>query len=130
MRFVFNSGQGDLSLGLFLLIGGEVSILSIVSANILLRLDATYENGSFTGRGIFSISIKICWCFTLNVHEEVTCHLGSGQGMGYNDPLPFPWEERSDSYFALSPESISSVPPPSEMSKYDDYAQKYLQLIS
>jgi archaellum component FlaC len=130
MRFVFNSGQGDLSLGIFLLIGGEVSILSIVSANILLRLDATYENGSFTGRGIFSISIKICWCFTLNVHEEVTCHLGSGQGMGYNDPLPFPWEERSDSYFALSPESISSVPPPSEMSKYDDYAQKYLQLIS
>jgi gas vesicle protein len=130
MRFVFNSGQGDLSLGIFLLIGGEVSILSIVSANILLRLDATYENGSFTGRGIFSISIKICWCFTLNVHEEVTCHLGSGQGIAYNEPLPFPWEERSDSYFALSPESISSVPPPSEMSKYDDYAQKYLQLIS
>jgi hypothetical protein len=130
MRFVFNSGQGDLSLGIFLLIGGEVSILSIVSANILLRLDATYQNGAFSCRGLFSISIKICWCFTLDVHEEVSCRLGSGGGLAYNESLPFPWAERSDSYFALDASSISSIPPQSELDNYAEYAVRYLQLIN
>jgi hypothetical protein len=130
MRFVFNSGQGDLSLGIFLLIGGEVSILSIVSANIVLRLDATYQNGTFTCRGLFSISIKICWCFTLDVHEEVSCRLGSGGGLAYNESLPFPWAERSDSYLVLDASSISSIPPQSELDNYAEYAVRYLQLIN
>lgn len=130
MRFVFNSGQGDLSLGIFLIIGGEVSILSIISANILLRLDANYQNGAFTCRGLFSISIKICWCFTLSVSEEVSCRLGSGGGLAYVESLPLPWAERSDPSFTLDSSSISSIPPQSELDKYPDFAVHYLQLIS
>jgi hypothetical protein len=131
MRFIFNSGQGDLSLGIFLLIGGEVSILSIVSANILLRLDATYQNGSFTCRGLFSISIKICWCFTLSVSEEVSCRLGSGGGLAYNEMAPFPLGTYgsvvSDTFSSLP---VSSIPSPTELAGYSDLAEKYLQLIS
>jgi hypothetical protein len=129
MRFIFNSGQGDLSLGIFLLIGGEVSILSIVSANILLRLDATYENGSFTCRGMFSISIKICWCFTLNVSEEVSCHLGGGGGMAFNEPMPLPW--LSDSSTAILPAlAVSTVPNATTLAGYRALATNYIYLIS
>jgi hypothetical protein len=130
MRFVFNSGKGDLSLGIFLLIGGEVSILSIVSANILLRLDATYQNGAFTCRGLFSISIKICWCFTLSVSEEVSCQLGSGGGMTYADPLPLPFAPSASPDFRLTAASISSVPPASELLNYPTLSANYLQLVS
>jgi hypothetical protein len=129
-RFTFNSGQGDLSLGIFLLIGGEVSILSIISASVLLRLEATYQNGAFNCHGLFSISIKICWCFTLNVSEEISCRLGSGGGIAYNDSPRFPWSEASDSYLALEPSAISSVPPLTELSRYYDLATRYLHLIS
>ncbi len=130
MRFIFNSGSGDLSLGVFLLIGGEVSILGIVSASILLRLDATYENGTFTCRGLFSISIKICWCFTLNVSEEVSCHLGSGGGVASYRKPTLPWEQEPDSDFFLPASAISSVPAKSELDLYTDFADRYLQLVS
>jgi ElaB/YqjD/DUF883 family membrane-anchored ribosome-binding protein len=129
-RFIFNSGQGDLSLGIFLLIGGEVSILSIVSASVLLRLEATYANGAFNCHGLFSISIKICWCFTLSVSEEISCRLGSGGGIAYNESPRFPWSEASDSYLALGPTAISTVPPPSELQQYPELAKRYLHLIS
>lgn len=130
MRFAFNSGKGDLSLGIFLLIGGEVNILGIVSANILLRLDATYENGSFTCRGLFSIQIKICWCFTLSVSEEVSCHLGSGGGLAYNE-IPSFFGGRSDTMpLMLDATSISTVPSQKELDTYPALAEQYMQLIS
>jgi len=129
MRFQFNTGRGDLSLGIFLLIGGEVSVLGIISASILLRLDATYDNGVFTCRGLFSISIKICWCFTLNVSQQVSCRLGSGGGLAYND-LPSLWEENTAPPLVLDAGSISSVPSRADLDTYPALAQQYLQLIS
>jgi len=132
MRFIFNSGQGDLSLGIFLLIVGEASILSIVSANITLRLEATYENGSFTGRGVFSISIKICWCFTLNVSQQVACHLGSSGGQAFNEPLAMPW--LVDTATVTDTQSrvlgLSTVPPQSVIDNYNVLATRYINLIS
>jgi hypothetical protein len=74
----FVSGQGGLTLGVMFLLRGEVSILSIVSANIALLLEATYGNGELIGHGRLTISIKICWCFTLDVNEEVHWHLAGG----------------------------------------------------
>jgi hypothetical protein len=130
MRFIFNSGQGDLSLGIFLIIGGEASILSIVSANILLRLDATYSNGAFTCRGLFSISIKICWCFTLSVSEEVSCTLGSGGGMALlEDPVHMPWPLPSEreAFFDLA---VSPIPSQEVLDTYGTLANNYLQLVS
>lgn len=91
MSVNFQSGAGsDLRLGIFIQVIGEVSILSIVSVYVGLRLEATYENGTFTGRGQFSISIKICWCFTLDVDEHVEFTLGGGGGqhqqLAFNEP--------------------------------------------
>jgi hypothetical protein len=130
MRFLFNSGHGDLSFGIFLLIGGEVSVLSIISANILLRLDATYENGSFTCRGLFSISIKICWCFTLSVSEEVSCRLGSGGGLAYAEAPSSLGDAGDAPPLMLDAASISTVPTQAELALYPDLAEQYMQLIS
>jgi hypothetical protein len=130
MRFLFNSGHGDLSFGIFLLIGGEVSVLSIISASILLRLDATYENGSFTCRGLFSISIKICWCFTLSVSEEVSCRLGSGGGLAYDEVPSFFGDGGDTPPLVLDATSISTVPNQAELARYPDLAAQYMQLIS
>ena len=131
MRFIFNSGQGDLSLGIFLLIGGEVSILSIVSAQVMLKLEATYSGGVFTCRGIFSISIKICWCFTLEVHEEVHCSLGSGGGIAYlEEPLPMLHRSRDfEASMILDSSAISTVPPQTVLNDYPRLATNYLSLI-
>ncbi len=131
MRFIFNSGQGDLSLGIFLLIGGEVSILSIVSAQVMLKLEATYAGGVFTCRGIFSISIKICWCFTLEVHEEVHCSLGSGGGIAYLEE-PLPLLNRSKNFEApmlIDSSVISTVPTSTVLKDYSRLATNYLSLI-
>ena len=85
MSVQFKTGGGsDLRLGIFILVVGEVSILSLVSAYVSLRLEATYGNGVFTGRGTFSIRIKICWCFTLEVSESVQFTIGSSNGGGGN----------------------------------------------
>jgi hypothetical protein len=129
MRFGFHSGQGDLALGFYLVIGGEVSVLGIISASILLRLDATYQSGSFHCRGLFQIQIKICWCFTLEVSEEVSCNIGSGEGISYSNAPAFPWAAADTSSMLLGASAISSVPPQDEMAKYKDYADHYLQLI-
>jgi hypothetical protein len=73
------AGPG-LTIGVMLLIRGEVSILGIVSAAISLLLEAQYSAGKLIGRGRLSISIKICWCFTLEIEEEVTYTIGGGGG--------------------------------------------------
>lgn len=67
---------GGLAVGLMFMIRGHVSILSIASATITLRLDGLYQGGVLVGRGQFEIKIKICWCFTLEVSESVTYTLG------------------------------------------------------
>jgi hypothetical protein len=75
----FSSGQGGgLTMGIMFMLHGEVSVLSIVSASITLLLEANYGNGALIGHGRLTISIKICWCFTLEVNEEVTWHLAGG----------------------------------------------------
>ena len=131
MRFMFNSGQGDLSLGIFLLIGGEVSILSIVSAQVMLKLEASYSGGVFTCRGLFSISIKICWCFTLEVHEEVQCSLGSGSNFAYlEEPLSMPNHLGQPRVpMVLESSAISTIPGQTILGGYGQLATNYLSLI-
>jgi hypothetical protein len=79
---------GGLVVGLMVMIRGHVSILSIASATITLRLDAQYKGGALVGRGHFEIKIKICWCFTLEVSESVTYTLGSGKSAALGRPEP------------------------------------------
>ena len=130
MRFIFNSGGGDLSLGIFLLIGGEVSILSIVSAQVMLKLEATYSGGVFTCRGIFSISIKICWCFTLDVSEEVHCSLGSGGGLAYaEDPFSRLWNSASEPPLLLDSSQVNTIPVKSVLDGFSRLAVLYINLV-
>ena len=99
----FSSGQNSsLTMGVIFLLHGEVSVLSIVSASITLLLEANYYNGSLIGHGRLTISIKICWCFTLNVNEEVTWHLAGGSS-GQSTALP-----PSERYLlAMGPRGVS-----------------------
>jgi hypothetical protein len=74
----FATGGPGLTLGMIVLIRGEVNVLGIVSAAVSLLLEATYnsQSGELAGHGQLSISIKICWCFTLEINEEVHYTLG------------------------------------------------------
>jgi hypothetical protein len=67
-----------LTFGVLLIIGGEVSVLGIISASITLLLEVLYSSGRLIGHGRISIKIEICWCFTLEVEEDVTYEVGSG----------------------------------------------------
>jgi hypothetical protein len=78
IRAAFSLGGPGLNLSAVLLIRGQVNIAGIISASVCLELTITDENGHLTGRGHFSISITICWCFTLNISTDVTFTLGSG----------------------------------------------------
>lgn len=77
----FEAGGGArLAIGVMLLMRGEVSLLGIVEACISILLEAQYDttSGQIIGRGQLSISIKICWCFTLEIEEEITYTVGEG----------------------------------------------------
>jgi hypothetical protein len=76
---LYESGRG-LSFGVLYVIRGQVSVLGIVSACVTLMLEARYSPATkqLVGRGRFSIKIKICWCFTLEIDREVTYTIGGG----------------------------------------------------
>jgi hypothetical protein len=73
-------GGAKFAIGVLLLMRGEVSLLGIVEASISLLLEAQYDttSGQIIGHGKLSISIKICWCFTLEINEEITYTVGEG----------------------------------------------------
>jgi hypothetical protein len=72
---------GGLSLGIMLLIAGHVSVLGIVEADLVILLEAEYTSGGgLLGRGMVSVKIKICWCFTLEVRKSVEYTFGSAGG--------------------------------------------------
>ena len=65
------SGRTLITIGV--LVWGEFSILGIASASLRLSLSATYDGttGTLDGQGSLEVSIKICWCFTLQVSQKV-----------------------------------------------------------
>jgi hypothetical protein len=76
------AGTQDLSISIGLLVWGEFSILSIVSAYLRVVLRIEYRNGAMTGYGNVSVSIKICWCFTLRVNAPIRLPFKSKGGGG------------------------------------------------
>ena len=56
------------------------SINPLGDSTFALLLEAQYDttSGQLIGRGRLSISIEICWCFTLEINEEVTYTVGQG----------------------------------------------------
>lgn len=72
--------DNSLTIGIMLLISGHVSVMGIIDASITLLLEAQYtSDGKITAHGVLSIRIKICWCFTLSVHKEITYVLKKGE---------------------------------------------------
>jgi hypothetical protein len=74
------STGSSLDLGIVIVVAGYVSLLDIVEADITLMLEADYAAGTLTGRGSVDVEIKICWCFTLSIHEEVEYSFGNAAG--------------------------------------------------
>jgi len=75
----WQSGSGSTAVSLGLLMWGEFSILGIASAGVRLMLRITYdEKGGMRGDGTLSVSIKICWCYTLRVSRTVTKQFSGG----------------------------------------------------
>ena len=66
------------------MVTGQVSLLSIVSVSITLRLEAAYDGGSgeLSGTGTLRASVKICWCFTISVQVQVHMKFGRIGGSG------------------------------------------------
>ncbi|MFO1435492.1 MAG: hypothetical protein U1F34_03690 [Gammaproteobacteria bacterium] len=69
--------NGDVAISVGLLIWGEFNIVAIASAYVRLVLRTEYREGAMTGYGRLSVSIKICWCFTLKVNNPITMPLKS-----------------------------------------------------
>lgn len=71
-------GGGDLVVTVGILLWGEFSILSFVSAYLRLVMRVEYRKGSMTSYGRVSVSIKICWCYTFRCNRPVSMPFGSG----------------------------------------------------
>jgi hypothetical protein len=129
----FRTGQGGgLTIGVMFLIRGEVSILGIVEACVSLLLEAQYSSGRLIGHGNLSIKIKICWCFTLEVSEDVTYQLAGGGGSAalrhpeLNGLLAF--NNSPSSGEAVTDSGYYLPAPPSQ--HYVEMAAKYIDLLA
>jgi hypothetical protein len=79
--FATSGGGGGLSVEVFLLLRGGVTILSMISIGLVLRLGIRYNSGdgSADADGMLSVSIKISIFFTINVDVPIHYHLAGGQ---------------------------------------------------
>lgn len=79
----FSSGGPDgqrLSIGIMLLIRGSVVVFAIATVTVTLLLQAVYrEDGSLTGYGSLSVSIRVSFFVKLRFSSQVTYNL-SGNG--------------------------------------------------
>jgi hypothetical protein len=131
----FEAGGGaKFAIGVMLLMRGEVSLLGIVSACISLLLEAQYDttSGQLIGHGQLSISIKICWCFTLEINEEVTYTVGEGNqnsGQLRADRNKMLASNTSDKTDEASREIIASVLPPAPPT-YEKLVKDYINMLA
>jgi hypothetical protein len=127
-RLAIGTG-GGFQLGVMLLIDGRVNLLGFIDANIMLLLEAEYTpGGGLTGRGVFSISIKICWCFTLEVHTGVEYTFG---GAGGSTKTQTQVAARpaigANAMLAGAPDSD---PPPTDTDDYENYRDAAVQYVT
>ena len=106
----FHTGSG-LELGILLMIQGRVSLLGIIDIDLTLLLEAEYTSGGgLIGRGEVDAKIKICWCFTLEVHKSVQFTFGSSGGGSTQTHA----ELRTPRAAALTSRAIPAVSVPSQ----------------
>ena len=79
--YAAGTGQaGSLIIGILILFRGEVSLLGFISVSLCVSLEAQYSQGSLTGRGQVSYSIKIGWFFSIDVTVGISYTFGSAGG--------------------------------------------------
>jgi hypothetical protein len=77
----WQTGGGSTAVSLGILVWGEFSVLGIASASMRLVLRVTYDDaGGMVGTGQFSVSIRICWCYTLRVSRQARKEFAKGSG--------------------------------------------------
>jgi hypothetical protein len=115
----FSSGNGDTTVSLGILVWGEFSVMGIASAYVRLTLRLVYSQsgGGMTGYGQLSLSIKICWCFTLHVDYPVVKPFNGG-GLRVQQRTVLLAEA------ALAPQLLASPAPP-----IDAAVDLYLQAL-
>lgn len=64
-------GGNSTTITVFLLARGNVDIAGIVTANITLLLEVSYDGAAMIGRGTLSLSFKISCFYTLRVNQSV-----------------------------------------------------------
>jgi hypothetical protein len=114
---------GGLQLGIMILVTGQVSLLGIIDVNIALLLEAEYSSGGgLTGRGSVSMSIKICWCFTLSINESVEYTFGASAS---TKTAP-----ATQHIAALAAVSATVAAPPPFYQTYHDAAVNYVTMLA
>ena len=119
--------RGGFQLGIMILITGQVSLLGIIDVSIALLLEAEYTSGGgLTGRGTVSMSIKICWCFTLSVNQSVQYTFGKSQSK--NQPAAQPIA--ANVIQAAPAVALDAPQPPPFYQTYQDAARNYVNMLA
>jgi hypothetical protein len=126
---------GGLQLGVMILVTGQVSLLGVIDINISLLLEAEYSSGGgLVGRGSVNVSIKICWCFTLSVHESVEYTFGASASNKKPDPQPHAIAARALPVATLSaailPATAAATNPPIFYQTYQKAALDYVNMLA
>ena len=69
-----DTGGTTLTIGVSLLLGGEVDLAGLISVSIKLLLELEFSTGppdSLLGRGTLSLKVKICWLLTISVSISI-----------------------------------------------------------
>ncbi len=95
-----SGGGSSYAISIGLLVWGGFSVLGIASAYLRLGMRIEYRDGSMTGYGYVSITIKISWCFKLKVRSQVTMKFAGGgnRAVGAAAVMPPPIDEVIDAY--------------------------------
>jgi len=79
IEYQYGGGNNSLTILLRLAVGGEVVVLGIISIAVLLSLEARYtDSGALVCQGHLEVKVKICWCFTLEVNQDIVYTLVGG----------------------------------------------------
>jgi hypothetical protein len=94
-------------------------------------LQATYNSneGTLIGRGRLSVSIKICWCFTLEIDEELTYTLGSAGNRNAAMARPERILAANGRRFLDGPMPLSDSVPALQEPPYADRANEYVAML-
>ncbi|MDX1952189.1 MAG: hypothetical protein SFY81_08380 [Verrucomicrobiota bacterium] len=80
LRSEKKGNRNYLSFAFVLTFNGHVSVLGLISVDLMIMLAIRYESGGgMVGEGRVRLRIKICWCFTLKIDKGFTYRFGKAK---------------------------------------------------